>query len=313
MNKEPEKELDLIDLIRISGSFVINIVSNILKVGLRKWYILLGSVLLGVALSIIIPNYVIKRNRSELLIKNNASVSTLYINEMDAISRLSDDTLSKMLDLEKEIVSNIVSIRAHRVLAYDANLINTRVDKEDEYYKLGESVIVHPNLFTIEIISKDLSTLEKLNTSLLNYINYKSKFCTSNTVRISATRKELNSYKREVAMLDSIRAKKYLREDSSNSYGGASEFFFSRSDKKDESMNNSIIELNNKIIRLEGILENEKVAVEKASTIKLTPTYLDGYAKTLIIYVTVCFVLAYIIIFLYAYKNELSEWFYSNK
>lgn len=315
MNKEPEKELDLIDLIRICGSFVIKIVSTLLKVGLKKWYILLGSVLLGVALSIIIPNYVIKRNRSEVFINNNASTSTRFISEIEAISALSRDTLSKMFDLDKEVVNSLISIRAHRVLVYDKKYINTRVDKEDEYYKLEEGVLVHPNFFTVEMVSTDISSLEKLNISLLNYLNYNSQFTEINTNRIKALKKELNAYKHEVAMLDSIRVKKYLSSESNQqmNYGGASEFFFARGGDDDENIKNSIIELNNKIIRIEGILENDTLAVEQGSTIKLTSTYLDGYAKTLIIYVAVCFALAYILIFLYSYKNEISEWFYSNK
>ena len=165
MNKEPEKELDLIDLIRICGSFVIKIISTLLKVGLKKWYILLGSVLLGVALSIIIPNYVIKRNRSEVFINNNASTSTRFISEIEAISALSRDTLSKMFDLDKEVANSLISIRAHRVLVYDKKYINTRVDKEDEYYKLEDGVLVHPNFFTVEMVSTDISSLEKLNIS----------------------------------------------------------------------------------------------------------------------------------------------------
>ena len=315
MNKEPEKELDLIDLIRICGSFVIKIVSTLLKVGLRKWYILLGSVLLGVALSIIIPNYVIKRNRSEVLINNNASTSTRFISEIEAISALSRDTLSKMFDLDKEVVNSLISIRAHRVLVYDKKYINTRVDKEDEYYKLEEGVLVHPNFFTVEMVSTDISSLEKLNTSLLSYLNYNSQFTEINAKRIKALNKELKAYKHEIAMLDSIRVKKYLSSESNQqmNYGGASEFFFARGGDDDENIKNSIIELNNKIIRIEGILENDTLAVEQGSTIKLTSTYLDGYAKTLIIYVAVCFALAYILIFLYSYKNEISEWFYSNK
>ena len=175
--------------------------------------------------------------------------------------------------------------------------------------------MVHPNFFTVEMVSTDISSLEKLNISLLNYLNYNSQFTEINTNRIKALKKELNAYKHEVAMLDSIRVKKYLSSESNQqmNYGGASEFFFARGGDDDENIKNSIIELNNKIIRIEGILENDTLAVEQGSTIKLTSTYLDGYAKTLIIYVAVCFALAYILIFLYSYKNEISEWFYSNK
>jgi hypothetical protein len=58
-NKNQEKELDLIDLINICWKFFVNYIVNpflkVLKIGLRGWKALLCAIVVGVAISVILP------------------------------------------------------------------------------------------------------------------------------------------------------------------------------------------------------------------------------------------------------------------
>lgn len=312
-----ERELDLLDIIKFISNaitkYILTPLSTIVKLGLRKWYVLLASVIVGVILSIVIPNYVVKRNKLEVMIRNNSSVSTAYIHEIETLSRLEPEKLSNLLELDKETLSNLVAVDMHRILVYDSLYVNTTIDYKDEFDKKKDYLMIHPNMFVLELTCKDVESLETINNSILNFINYKSPFAVENAKRISSLNKELQSYKKEILVLDSIRSKKFLSENSKNqvSVNGFTELF--SSEKKDsENIKNNIIELKQKIIVIEGILENNKTALELASTIKIIPIYSKGFLYTLAIYTITCFVLTYLAIILLVYRKNIIDWIYSD-
>ena len=83
--------------------------------------------------AIVIPNYIVKRNKLEVMIRNNSSVSTAYIHEIETLSRLEPEKLSNLLELDKETLSNLVAVDMHRILVYDSLYVNTTIDYKDEF------------------------------------------------------------------------------------------------------------------------------------------------------------------------------------
>ena len=65
-NKNQEKELDLLDLIAIFWNFLKSYffkpLAALLKIAFKRWYVLLGAVLLGLVVSVVVPKCIIKKN-----------------------------------------------------------------------------------------------------------------------------------------------------------------------------------------------------------------------------------------------------------
>lgn len=307
--EKQEKELDLLDVITYSFNFISKYVFipliNIIKLGLRKWYILLSSLIVALLLSIVVPRYILKKNSSEIVIKTNVAVSTDYINELEAISKLEPEKLAKTLELDLELAEEIIDIRPHRILSYDTIYVNTFIDRNDVYDKLRADVIIHPKSFVLEVVAKDIEDLPIINDAIINYLNNTSTFASFNESRLLSLNKELKTYQKEIKVLDSIRSRKYFENNSSSLVLDGSGGIFSMKEKEEDKVQNTILDLSRRIITIEAVLHGAVLAVEQGSAITLTKEkFTDVFKK----YSLACFILAYVLLILCTYKKEIINW-----
>ena len=305
------KELDLLDLIKICWNILVKYIFKpialIIKLGFKRWYILLVAVILGISLSVIMPFVFVKKNKSEIILKNNVGGNPVIIKEIEVLASLNRDRLSELIEIDKETLKNLVEIKPHKIISKDSTFATYKVDSKDSYGEYSEEYKVNPNLFALEVLSKDTSYLSVFTDAVLKYINEKSSFATINERRLSVMRSELKTFKDEVKVLDSLRYISYFTNEANKVVLGTSGETFSINDKN-KWIQKDLMLLKSKVINLEQTLKNDTLAVEQVTTLSISDIYENHPLKTAPKYAIVFFLLSYIMVICLEYKKNILDW-----
>lgn len=305
------KELDLLDLIKICWNLLVKYIFKpialIIKLGFKRWYILLVAVILGISLSVIMPCVFVKKNKSEIILKNNVGGNPVIIKEIEVLASLNRDRLSELIEIDKETLKNLVEIKPHKIISKDSTFATYKVDSKDSYGEYSEEYKVNPNLFALEVLSKDTSYLSVFTDAVLKYINEKSSFATINERRLSVMRSELKTFKDEVKVLDSLRYISYFTNEANKVVLGTSGETFSINDKN-QWIQKDLMLLKSKVINLEQTLKNDTLAVEQVTTLSISDIYENHPLKTAPKYAIVFFLLSYVMVICLEYKKNILDW-----
>lgn len=305
------KELDLLDLIKICWNILVKYIFKpialIIKLGFKRWYILLVAVILGISLSVIMPCVFVKKNKSEIILKNNVGGTPVIIKEIEVLASLNRDRLSELIEIDKETLKNLVEIKPHKIISKDSTFATYKVDSKDSYGEYSEEYKVNPNLFALEVLSKDTSYLSVFTDAVLKYINEKSSFATINERRLSVMRSELKTFKDEVKVLDSLRYISYFTNEANKVVLGTSGETFSINDKN-QWIQKDLMLLKSKVINLEQTLKNDTLAVEQVTTLSISDIYENHPQKTAPKYAIVFFLLSYVMVICLEYKKNILDW-----
>lgn len=305
------KELDLLDLIKICWNLLVKYIFKpialIIKLGFKRWYILLVAVILGISLSVIMPCVFVKKNKSEIILKNNVGGNPVIIKEIEVLASLNRDRLSELIEIDKETLKNLVEIKPHKIISKDSTFATYKVDSKDSYGEYSEEYKVNPNLFALEVLSKDTSYLSVFTDAVLKYINEKSSFAIINERRLSVMRSELKTFKDEVKVLDSLRYISYFTNEANKVVLGTSGETFSINDKN-QWIQKDLMLLKSKVINLEQTLKNDTLAVEQVTTLSISDIYENHPQKTAPKYAIVFFLLSYVMVICLEYKKNILDW-----
>lgn len=305
------KELDLLDLIKICWNLLVKYIFKpialIIKLGFKRWYILLVAVILGISLSVIMPCVFVKKNKSEIILKNNVGGNPVIIKEIEVLASLNRDRLSELIEIDKETLKNLVEIKPHKIISKDSTFATYKVDSKDSYGEYSEEYKVNPNLFALEVLSKDTSYLSVFTDAVLKYINEKSSFAIINERRLSVMRSELKTFKDEVKVLDSLRYISYFTNEANKVVLGTSGETFSINDKN-QWIQKDLMLLKSKVINLEQTLKNDSLAVEQVTTLSISDIYENHPQKTAPKYAIVFFLLSYVMVICLEYKKNILDW-----
>lgn len=312
-NKNQEKELDLLDLIRICWGFLKSYIfyplSICVKIGFKRWYIFLLAIVLALAVSICVPKFVIKENKAEIIVKNNVDISPSYINEIEGLSQMNRGRLANILQLDQEILKGLVALKPHRVISVDTTLVNYMIDESD-VMKTSEGVSkykMHPNMFALEVLAKDTASLSIFADAVIDYLNERSSFSALNERRLASMRSELNTYRNEIKVLDSLRYIQYFTSDANQVVLGSSGETFNIKDKN-QWIQSDLMALKSKSINLEIKLASDTLAVEKVTTLMISDMYNNHPIKTAPKYCVIFFILTFVLVLIYEYKGNIKEW-----
>ena len=310
-NKNQEKELDLLDLIKICFGFfkdyILKPLAVLVKIAFKRWYILFAAVLIGVVVSVVVPKYIIKENKAELILKNNVSISSSYIKEVEVLSSMNRARLANLLQVEPEVLENLVALKPHMVISSDSSLINYMVDEQDIMKTDNSKYRVHPSMFSIEILSKDTASLPIFAEAVIDYINERSSFSDLNTRRITTMRNELRTFKNEIQILDSLRYIQYFTNDANQVVLGTSGETFNIKDKN-QWIQSDLMNLKSRVIGLETKLGSDTLAIDKVTTLSMSDVYNNHPFKTAPKYCIFLLVFSYILVLLYEFKGNIKEW-----
>ncbi len=310
-NKNQEKELDLLDLLNICWKFFVANIFNpflkVIKIGLRGWLPLLGAIILGVVLSVVVPMVFTKKNKSEIILEINVAKSTSFVKDIEVLSTMNRDRLSDLLEIDKETLKNLVAIKPHKVISKDSTFNTYEVDSNDIFNDGSKEYRVHPSLFALEVVSSDTAYLAPFTNAILNYLNEKSSFATVNERRLSVMRSELKTFTNEVSVLDSLRHIQYFTNEANQVVLGTSGETFNIKDKN-QWIQNDLMNLKSRVIRLEQTLENDTLAVEALTALSISDIYTNHPIKTAPKYVILLFFLTYIVLIFCEYRKDIKEW-----
>lgn len=310
-NKNQEKELDLLDLIAIFWNFLKSYffkpLAALLKIAFKRWYVLLGAVLLGLVVSVVVPKCIIKKNKAEIILKNSVAISPSYIKEIEGLSEMNRSRLASILQLDEELLKNLVALKPHRVISSDSTLINYSVDVEDIMTKDNSKYKIHPHMFALEVLASDTASLSIFADAVIDYLNERSSFSVLNERRLSVMRSELITFKNEIKILDSLRYIQYFTTDANQVVLGSSGETFNIKDKN-QWIQSDLMNLKSRVIGLENKLSSDTLAVEKITALSISDIYNNHPLKTAPKYCVLLFVLAFISVVLYEYKGKIVEW-----
>lgn len=310
-NKNQEKELDLLDLIAIFWNFLKSYffkpLAALLKIAFKRWYVLLGAVLLGLVVSVVVPKCIIKKNKAEIILKNSVAISPSYIKEIEGLSEMNRSRLASILQLDEELLKNLVALKPHRVISSDSTLINYSVDVEDIMTKDNSKYKIHPHMFALEVLASDTASLSIFADAVIDYLNERSSFSVLNERRLSVMRSELITFKNEIKILDSLRYIQYFTTDANQVVLGSSGETFNIKDKN-QWIQSDLMSLKSRVIGLENKLSSDTLAVEKITALSISDIYNNHPLKTAPKYCVLLFVLAFISVVLYEYKGKIVEW-----
>ena len=309
-NTKQEKELDLLDLLKVFGEFMCNYIFKplivLFKLGIKRWYVLLVALILGVAVSVILPQITHKKNKAEVIVKNNVSQSIGYIKEIESLSEMNRGRLAVLLNLSEEELENLVKLKSHRVISKDSLFIDYTVDEYDEYEKNSE-YFMHSGLFALEVLSKDTASLRIYADAVLNYLNNKSSFSLVNERKLNIMRSELNTFKNETTILDSLRYIQYFTNDANQVVLGTSGETFSIKEKN-QWIQNDLMALKSRIVSIEHKLNNDTLAVEKLTVLKVSDVYENHPMKTMKKFCLLFFVASFLLVLVYEYRKNILDW-----
>lgn len=310
-NKNQEKELDLLDLIAIFWNFLKSYffkpLAALLKIAFKRWYVLLGAVLLGLVVSVVVPKCIIKKNKAEIILKNSVAISPSYIKEIEGLSEMNRSRLASILQLDEELLKNLVALKPHRVISSDSTLINYSVDVEDIMTKDNSKYKIHPHMFALEVLASDTASLSIFADAVIDYLNERSSFSVLNERRLSVMRSELITFKNEIKILDSLRYIQYFTTDANQVVLGSSGETFNIKDRN-QWIQSDLMNLKSRVIGLENKLSSDTLAVEKITALSISDIYNNHPLKTAPKYCVLLFVLALISVVLYEYKGKIVEW-----
>ena len=310
-NKNQEKELDLLDLLNICWKFFINYIFNpflkVIKIGLRGWKALLCAIIVGVVVSVVLPMVFSKKNKSEVILEINVDKSSSFIKDLEVLATMNRDRLSDLLEIDAETLKQLVTIKPHKVISKDSTFTSYKVDSNDIFDDVAKEYKAHPELFALEIISKDTAYLAPFTDAVLKYLNEKSSFALVNERRLSVMRSELETFRKEAEVLDSLRHIQYFTNDANQVVLGTSGETFNIKDKN-QWIQNDLMNLKSRVIRLEQTLKNDTLAVEPLTALSITDTYVNHPIKTAPKYAILLFFLTYIVLIFCEYKKDIKEW-----
>ena len=310
-NKNQEKELDLLDLLNICWKFFVNNIFKpflkVIKIGLRGWKALLCAIIVGVVLSVALPFVLTKKNKSEIILEINVARSSSFIKDLEVLSTMNRDRLSDLLEIDKETLEQLVEIKPHKIISKDSTFITYQVDVDDIFDDALKEYKAHPNLFALEVVSKDTAYLAPITNAVLKYLNEKSSFATVNERRLNVMRSELRTFSNEVKVLDSLRYIQYFTNDANQVVLGTSGETFNIKDKN-QWIQNDLMNLKSRVIRLEQTLKSDTLAVEPLTALSITDIYVNHPIKTAPKYALILFFLTYLILIFNEYKKNIKNW-----
>ena len=310
-NKNQEKELDLLDLIKIFWNllekYLFRPLAIVVKICFKRWKVFLGAIILGVVLSIVVPTCILKKNKADVILKNSVAISSSYIKEIEGLSEMNKGRLASILQLDEETIKKLVKLKPHKVISADSTLVNYVVDEKDNVGAEEDKFKIHPHMFALEVLAKDTVSLSILADAVIDYLNERSSFSLLNKRRLSVMRSELITFKNEIEVLDSLRYIQYFTNDANQVVLGTSGETFNIKDKN-QWIQSDLMALKSRVIGIENKLANDTLAVEKVTSLTISDIYGNHPLRTAHKYCIVLFALSLLIVLLYEYKGNINDW-----
>lgn len=200
-----QRELDLIDLIKICWGWFVSYIFKpcvfLLKFVFVRWWIGLIGIVLGVGLAVIIstfyPKYI-----GTIIFENNVGSSSDFVNDTRALSKSSPESISKLLNVPLDQAMDVLAVWPHLLFYRDTLRTSFYVDM-GEVAPIESSAL--QNKFCVEIKAQSLSAFNGLQEGLVAYYSSNEYFVKEAEANVNALRQSAQVAQEEVAKLDAVR------------------------------------------------------------------------------------------------------------
>ncbi len=306
---EHKKEYDLLDLIKwgveLFNRYVFSPILFLVRFALKKWYFMLLAVLIGLGVAILLPEYFNPVYSGNMLVKVRVGQSSDYISTLQSLSKESGDVIMKNL---KVPANAIVSYRGlFPSYVYPTDTLNTgyKVELKNKTSQ-KEGIPVVSDIFAVEVRSKDSSTIRLWGDAIVNYFKNDPYVHKENQMRLSGLRHNIEVIQNEIAKLDSLRNIEYFENSRKsipiNENSSAMSMLFR---KQPQLIYKDIIELNEKMLGYQNILDYSSEPIEVISPMALNATPPTHWRLTYKKYVFVSVLLMYCLLLVFTYRKEI--------
>lgn len=217
-----ESEIDLIDLFRGFASaiarffkFLGSQINNLIYFIIRNFFILTGSLLIGLIVSLYLSRTQAPVFTGEFVIRNNAiEISELY-HHLDRLGNLTKSGFEKVfyneLNLEKEN-HNLLGLDVFWVIDLADDNIPDFIDYEKKHDVLDTVNVIMRDRVAIRMIGNDFAKFGLYRDRIIDYLNTEEKFVFQNEIRISQGNERKERVGIEINLLDSLQKVKYFEE-----------------------------------------------------------------------------------------------------
>lgn len=298
---ETEKELDLIDLIKICWKwfilYIFNPVVFCIRFTINKWWVVLLSAIVGFVISFCISTYCPKYVGC-VTYENNVGHSSDFINAVRPLSHTSAEYMSSVLDIPVDEAANIISIAPHALYYRDSLRTSFYVDVYDQAPKESSAL---SNRFALEILAKDLNSFTHLQDGFIKYYSNNTFYSRQAASKVKSLDSSSKLAKGEAEKLDELRV-------NGGSNGGV---VLSRGDVY-SMMDPAAI--SREVVRLNEISVNQANALEYGTTVVtvVSPLMIDSrpvnwFLFTYKKWMAVCIVIGIVLAFIITYRKNIKD------
>ncbi len=202
-----ERELDLIDLIKICWGWFVSYICKpllfLIRFAIKKWWVILLSAIVGFAISYCISTFFPKYT-GYVIYENNVGNSSDFINAIRPLAHTSPKYMASALDISENEAVNILAIAPHSLYYKDTLRTSFYVDINDDAPK--ESIALS-NRFAIEVMTDDTMAFSHLQEGFVKYYSRNSFFSKKAESKAKTLDSNSKLARGEAEKLDELRVK----------------------------------------------------------------------------------------------------------
>lgn len=296
-----ERELDLIDLIKICwGWFVSYICKPLLflaRFAIKKWWVILLSAIVGFAISYCISTFS-PRYTGYVIYENNVGHSSDFINAIRPLAHTSPKYMASALDISENEAVNILTIAPHALYYKDTLRTSFYVDINDDAPK--ESIALS-NRFAIEVMTDDIMAFSHLQEGFVKYYSMNSFFSKKAESKAKTLDSNSKLARGEAEKLDELRVK-------GGSSGGvvlSGRDVYSMVDPA--AISREVVRLNELSVNQANALEYDSSVITVVSPLMIDSRPVNWFLFTYKKWMVVCVVIGVVLAFIITYRKNIKN------
>ncbi|NLK91700.1 MAG: cytochrome c biogenesis protein ResB [Bacteroidales bacterium] len=308
---EPEKELDLIDLLKLLGNSIGKGISAIsrfimwfIKFCVKNWYILLVSVAFGIACAFYFSQSKFSKYEGIIVVENNVESTPEFYTEVQSLaSYMNNDntSFSSKFGVSTEIGKKIFRLEPLYIYTSEDEGLYNFIDEKKKYSDLEP----HQQKFAILIKTNDRSLFPFLKTALYKYFENHPYFKGRNVARLNFLDVQQRTLQNEIATLDSLKKLEYF-EANSKTKNLKMDNALLIGESNTQLYHTNILEMMEKLQRTKIDIETRNSVVTISSDFQIKSPQ-NARVKSLVLFGSAFFVIGFCLALFIRHRNKIKE------
>ena len=321
MEKKEGKELDLIDILRVSLGYIRSVMCSMWDIFTwfvrslfqAKW-ILLGAIVCGILCSLYSSRPGNLRYKGEVEMRFNIYDAYFYRDLTNFLNTYCKDenktSLSQTLHITPEEAASLLSISSHFFIGHANGMLNKVDYKNISEIKEDTASRRMSDRLMLVVISKDTAIYSSLLGKIKNFFESNSIVSEENAMRLKHIDEKIAMINNEILLLDSLRKKEYFKKESETQAKLDQTILLSEKERR--LYHNDILGLESAIQGLQWEKEIKSDGVRFMTTFKVDPTPVNNIKRSLIKFIPAFFVLGFFAALGWKYRRKIYK-FLSDK